>query len=358
MTANCNSQSAKFPIGSSVRIKGSGTLRAFRLPDRLHFPPLEEQLAYGGQIDSVRHITFSVRGDVIYELETAPGVWQEQLLEKHITYSPLLSHVREALKGIEPTGDGELVYYPCRVVLKSGEACDTVYIVPEEPYMKQWGVYPENDSGKRWIKMEDITEVMESPIRLPARFANQIYDHGESGMGYTIFTVVFSDGERQACGTGNAVDFIRYPNGKGPNDVVAVLPHEGRNAQPVRAPDWYWCLYSGEPFRPTRAAWQVSGGLGSITETLTVENHVILYNMHWLIFKRRLNNLIRDGAARLVPPPAGFDGRGFEWYLDVATGDIYRYGPPAPSVFDEWMRTDPHKIDPEKLGRWKRVTLG
>ena len=170
--------------------------------------------------------------------------------------------------------------------------------------------------------------------------------------------MVFSDGERQACGTGNAVDFIRYPKGKGPNDVAAVLPHEGRNAQPVAAPDWYWCLYSGEPFRPTRAAWQVSGGLGSITETLTVENHVILYNMHWLIFKRRLNNLIRDGAARLVPPPAGFDGRGFEWYLDVATGDIYRYGPPAPSVFDEWMRTDPHKIDPEKLGRWKRVTLG
>lgn len=260
--------------------------------------------------------------------------------------------------GIVPSGDNELWYFPCRVTLRDGRILDTVYIEPEIPYLRWWGVYPEDDRGKRFIKIEDVAKVEDSPTRLPVRFANQIYDHGESGMGYTIFTVVFSDGERQACGTGNAVDFIRYPKGKGPNDVAAVLPHEGRNAQPVAAPDWYWCLYSGEPFRPTRAAWQVSGGLGSITETLTVENHVILYNMHWLIFKRRLNNLIRDGAARLVPPPAGFDGRGFEWYLDVATGDIYRYGPPAPSVFDEWMRTDPHKIDPEKLGRWKRVTLG
>jgi hypothetical protein len=245
MTADFNPQSARFPIGSSVRIKSSGTLRAFRLPDRLRFPPSEEQIEFGGHTDSVRRITFSVKGDVIYELETAPGMWQEQLLVKHITYSPLLAHVRETLNGIEPSRDGELVYYPCRAVLKSGEACDTVYIVPEQPYIKYWGVYPENDHGKRWIKMEDIAEVKESPIRLPAQFANEIYRNGESGMGYTIFTVVFSDGSRQAYGMGNAVDFIRYPDGKGPKDVVAVIPHEGRNdATRVDGSEYYWCLYS------------------------------------------------------------------------------------------------------------------
>jgi hypothetical protein len=245
MTADGISQSAKFPIRSSVRIKGSGTLRAFQLPDRLRFPPSEEQVACGGQIDLVRRITFSVQGDVIYELESAPGMWQEQLLEKHVTYSPLPPHVQEALKGIEPSNDGELLYYPCRAVLKSGEACDTVYIVSENPYIKYWGVYPENDRGKRWIKMEDIAEVAESPIRLPAQFANEIYRNGESGMGYTIFTVVFSDGSRQAYGMGNAVDFVRYPNGKGPKDVVAVIPHEGRNdATRVDGSEYYWCLYS------------------------------------------------------------------------------------------------------------------
>ena len=75
--------------------------------------------------------------------------------------------------------------------------------------------------------------------------ANEIYRNGESGMGYTIFTVVFADGVRQACTTGNAVDFIQYPIGKGPKDVVAVIPHEGRRDDSlVKSPEWYWCLYS------------------------------------------------------------------------------------------------------------------
>jgi hypothetical protein len=56
--------------------------------------------------------------------------------------------------------------------------------------------------------------VEDSPTRVLARFANAIYENGESGMGYTIFTVVFSDGILQACVTEKAVDFISYPNGK------------------------------------------------------------------------------------------------------------------------------------------------
>jgi hypothetical protein len=223
------------------------------------------------------------------------------------------------------------------------------------PYLRWWGVYPEDDRGKQSVNIKDVVKVENSPTRLPARFANQIYDHGESGMGYTIFTVVFSDGQRQAYGTGNAVDFIRYPNGKGPDDVSSVLPHEGRNAQPVMAPDWYWCLYSGEPFRPTRMAVQMFGGLSSITETLAIENHVIRYYWHWRIFKRRLDILVRERMAKQISRPDEIDGLGYEWYLDIATGDIYRYGPPAPSVLDEWMRVDPHEIDSEKLGRWERV---
>ena len=247
-TAESNPQSAKFPLAPSVRIKSAGQLEAFRRNGKLRFPPSENQVAHGGESDAVRRITSSVRGDVLYELEMAPGLWHEELLERLITYSPLLPHIREALKTIEPSHDRQMVYFPCRAVLKSGEACDTVYIVDtdtEEPYIKYWGVYPENDRGKRWIRMEDVAEVQESPIRLPAQFANEIYKNGESGMGYTIFTVVFADGTQQACVTGNAVDFIVYPIGKGPNDVAAVIPHEGREASLVNSPEWYWCLYSG-----------------------------------------------------------------------------------------------------------------
>ncbi|HTU51936.1 MAG TPA: hypothetical protein VMF56_15195 [Acidobacteriaceae bacterium] len=272
-------------------------------------------------------------------------------------YPALPDHVRQALGNIIASGNDELWYFPCRVTLRDGKVLDTVYIEPEMPYMRSWGVYPEDDRGKRSVKIEDVVTVEDSPARLPARFANQIYDHGESGMGYTIFTIVFSDGDQQACSTGGAVDFIRYPNGKRPNDVAAVLPHEGRNAQQVRAPDWYWCLYSGEPFCPTRTAVQESGGLSSITETLTVENHVIRYYLHWRIFKRRLDGLIREGLTKQIRSPGGIDGRGYEWYLDVATGDVYRYGPPDPSILDEWQKVDPHEIDSEKLGRWEQVPL-
>jgi hypothetical protein len=130
------------------------------------------------------------------------------------------------------------------VTLQDGRVLDTVYIEPEKAYLRHWGVYPEDDQGKSSIKIEEVVKVEDSPTRLPPRFANEIYLNGESGMGYTIFTVVFSDGIRQTCATGNAVDFISYPRGKGPSHVIAVHPHEGRNANPVRAPHWHWCLYS------------------------------------------------------------------------------------------------------------------
>jgi hypothetical protein len=159
-------------------------------------------------------------------------------------YSALPDHIRRQLQMIEPSGGAELWYFPCRVTLGNGTILDTVYIEPEKPYLHFWGVYPEDDKGKRSIRIEDVLRVEDSPTRLPARFANEIYKRGESGMGYTIFTVVFSDGKRQACVTGGAVDFIRFPDGKGPKDVIAVEPHVGRSVDMVTGPDWYWCLYS------------------------------------------------------------------------------------------------------------------
>jgi hypothetical protein len=160
-------------------------------------------------------------------------------------YQPLPEHVRLALESIEPSRDGDVLYYPCSVRLKNGESLQCVYIIPEIPYIRQWGIYPEDDRGKSWIRVEDVVQVKESRSRLPTRFANELYRHGESGMGYTIFTIVFSDGSRHACVTGNAVDFIRYPPDLGPEDVIAVLPHEGsRDDSLIRSPEWYWCLYS------------------------------------------------------------------------------------------------------------------
>ena len=160
-------------------------------------------------------------------------------------YPQLPTHIKEALAAIEPSRDGELLYHPCRAVLKGGRDLEAVYIVPAEPYLEAWGVIPEDDKAKRSIRIEDVDHVEESLSRLPAPFANQLYESGESGMGYTIFTVVFKDGERQACISGNTVDFVSYPPGKSPIDVVAVIPHEGRrDGSSISGPDYHWCLYS------------------------------------------------------------------------------------------------------------------
>jgi hypothetical protein len=128
--------------------------------------------------------------------------------------------------------------------LKNQDVLDTVYIEPEKPYIKAWGVWPEDDRWKKSIRIEDVVRVEDSPVRLPAKFANELYRHGESGMGVTAFTVVFSDGTRQACIHGNAIDFIQYPPGKGPADIAEVLPHEGKSVQSIVGPQYYWCLYS------------------------------------------------------------------------------------------------------------------
>jgi hypothetical protein len=156
-------------------------------------------------------------------------------------YSTLPDHIRTALHSVTPSDGGGLLYFPCRVTLRDGKILDAVYIEPEIPYLQTWGM---EDRGESVIRIEDVLKVEDSPTRLPPQFANEIYRGGESGMGYTIFTVLFSDGQRQAYATGNAVDFITYPEGKTPIDVVAVEPHEGRHSNPVTGPTYYWCLFS------------------------------------------------------------------------------------------------------------------
>lgn len=156
----------------------------------------------------------------------------------------LPAKLREDLNAITPSIDGDLTYWPCAARMKDGTVLTCVYVVPEGPYIRHWGVYPQQDGGKNYISVEDVDALAESPRRLPAQFANKLYKSGESGMGYTIFTVLFADESRQAYGCGNAVDFIRYPAGQGPDDVVDVLPHEGRNASPISCPAYYWCLFS------------------------------------------------------------------------------------------------------------------
>jgi hypothetical protein len=160
-------------------------------------------------------------------------------------YSALSAQLRTQLETVPISGDGSLAYRPCDVLLKDGRRVDRVYVVPEEPYSLLWGVWPEDDKGKNAIPIDDVASLQDSVHRLPAPLANKLYAAGESGMGYVLFTVMFDDSARLAIVAGNAVDFIEYPAGKGPQNVVDVLPHVGRDSPDLhRAPAYQWCLYS------------------------------------------------------------------------------------------------------------------
>jgi hypothetical protein len=151
----------------------------------------------------------------------------------------------EQLRRVPPSHDGDLEYRPCAVTLDDGTSLPCVYVVAHQPYLRVWGVYPEDDPGKRSVSIRAVRRISDSPFRLPARLADEIYGAGEGGMGYCVFTVEFRNRARQAYVTGNAVDFIEPPRGVKASDAVAVRPHEGSQDAKSLSTGYYWCLYDG-----------------------------------------------------------------------------------------------------------------
>lgn len=158
-------------------------------------------------------------------------------------YPDLPSDLRRQLARIRPSVSGSLRYFPCLVRLKDGRTLDRVYVVEARPYIAHWGVWPDQDSHKNEVRVEDVAEIHESPSRLPANFATELYRAGESGMGYLVFTVRFSDGTEKSYASGNAVDFISLPLGKSGNDIAGVVPYEGRDRAVTSNVPYFWCIH-------------------------------------------------------------------------------------------------------------------
>jgi hypothetical protein len=161
------------------------------------------------------------------------------------------------LRRIRPSRDGSLLLRPCRVLLKEGRWVDRVYLVDEAAYLRLWKMPPGEDASRRPLPAEEIVDVAESPTRLPARFADRLYRAGESGAGYTCFTLVLKGGRRLPYMTGHAVDFPQWPDDVTPDLVREVLPHEVPAEFKKRTPLTHeasaphlWCLY-----RPPRPRW-------------------------------------------------------------------------------------------------------
>jgi hypothetical protein len=147
------------------------------------------------------------------------------------------------LRGIMPSGGEALgvpTYYPCAVRLKTGRTIERVYLCEAEEYIRYWGFWPKDE-----INLLDIVSLEESRFRLPARFANAIYEAGETGMGYFAFRVNFHDETNISYLTGSAVDFIDFPAGKGSADVAGINKFGGRGVSEGReGTPCSWCFFS------------------------------------------------------------------------------------------------------------------
>jgi hypothetical protein len=163
---------------------------------------------------------------------------------KKRNYPKLTEEQKLKLFNLQPSQSGELQLWPCRVVLKNGEVFDNVYITEAKTYFKQWGVWPEDDPGKKSIDISSVVNIEPSPNRLPAYLANKLYSAGESGMGFSVFKVVFSDNSEQVYVMGNAIDFLKLPPGKEMTDIIDVKSHEGREEKnKLEGLEFFWGLF-------------------------------------------------------------------------------------------------------------------
>jgi len=150
------------------------------------------------------------------------------------------------VEAVTPSIDGRLLYRPCQVTLKDGRVIDRVYVQEAWTWKQTWGVWPEDDRGKASIRIDDVVRIWESPSRIAPELATRLLEAGESGMGYSRFTLILRDGRRFNAVTGGAVDFPGLPVGVAAGDVADVVPHEhaGASDAEMADPPYWWCLYT------------------------------------------------------------------------------------------------------------------
>lgn len=150
-----------------------------------------------------------------------------------------------ALEAIEPSEfEPGARLYPCSARLTDGTVSECVYFITADTARRLFGPAGiEAVSGRHRIAVEEVSNVFVSPARLPAKFANQIYQAGETHYGCFTFTLVFSRWRREEYSVGGFIDFLPFPPGRGPSDVKEVF-HHTRSIRASRVPEYRWCVYS------------------------------------------------------------------------------------------------------------------
>jgi len=113
----------------------------------------------------------------------------------------------------------------CEVTLDDGRSFD---------HCLAWENPRFSDKGN-WISPEHVMEIRACRCRMPVKFAQLVQRAGESGMGYHIYVVELADKTSFVHLAGGLdIDLLNLPEGYSDQDVVNVLPHEGRERAEVQ----------------------------------------------------------------------------------------------------------------------------
>jgi hypothetical protein len=167
------------------------------------------------------------------------------LVRSHPKPAVISPELLAQVEAVTPSVDGQLLYRPCQAVLADGRTVDRVYVQEAWTWKGVWGAWPRADRDES-IELDAVVSVSESPSRIAPGLADRLLKAGESGMGYTKFTLVLRDGRKINTMTGNAVDFPGLPAGVVPSEVVDVIPHQhdGDSETTMPVPPYRWCLYT------------------------------------------------------------------------------------------------------------------
>jgi hypothetical protein len=70
----------RFTTGSRVRVVPKVALETFKRAWRFHHPLTNQQIEFGGALAMVKEIVPYHGGDVLYVLDSVPGIWHEVCL--------------------------------------------------------------------------------------------------------------------------------------------------------------------------------------------------------------------------------------------------------------------------------------
>lgn len=110
--------------------------------------------------------------------------------------------------------DSRQTYYPCDVLLSSGEVRKNVLLMEASNY-DDWGTY----TG---INISEVKSIMESKNRFPEHIEVKLGRLIETAMGGWRFQLILKDGSKLLAETGSVKVFLDLPDGVKREDVTDV----------------------------------------------------------------------------------------------------------------------------------------